>query len=438
MMTQAFYTGLSGLKSTQVAIDVVSDNLANTSTIGYRGYTSEFSSMFENMIQTSAASSSVNSSIGVGTKLNTITMDESRGAFQLTDSSSDLAILGDGWFGIQGENKPMYTRDGSFTFDANRDLVTQDGYYVLGTMGSNIDSKVVKTSYGNEVVSTLTNTVNETPLTDVATQEKLRFPNTLIYPAEPTTEAVFSGNLSFTEDEIALDGAALSISSPVTAADGTKNNLRLEFTKVDPQVIPGSQWNVVATTESLNGETVYATQSGVISFDETGAQISNTLSSIDNQGTTVNIDLGTGYAGVNALPSQPFTSSSSSNGIDGGDLLGYEVNKDAEVIATFSNGRQSSIAKIAVFHFANDRGLEKVNGARFTQSSNSGEAIFFKDANGKNIIGTDLTNFKLEGSNVKMEVGLTDLIVMQRSYDANSKSITTADEMLKKALEMDG
>lgn len=428
MMTQAFYTGLSGLKANQTAIDIVSDNLANTSTIGYRGYSSEFSNMFESMINTDTLSSSVDSSIGVGSSLNAVVMDESRGVFQLSDRSTDLAILGDGWFGIQGETEPMYTRDGSFTFDSNRDLVTHDGYYVLGTMGSNISNEEIIPEFdadGNLIHPSV-------QLGDINSQEKLRFPSDLTFPALPTTKATFSGNLSLDEDEVAL-----SMGASVISSDGTENNLRLGFTKVDPQVLPGSQWNVTATVESVDGEIVYSTETGIINFGENAEQISNTLTAIDNQGTMVDIDLGTQYSGIIASSGSFFSSSSSSNGLDSGELIGYEVNKDAEIIATFTNGQQSSVGTIAVFHFANDRGLERVNGARFTQSVNSGEPIFFKDENNQNIIGTDITNFKLEGSNVRMEVGLTEIIILQRSYDANSKSLSTADQMLQKALEMD-
>jgi len=417
MMMQAFYTGLSGLQSTEVAIDVVSDNLSNTSTIGYRGYSTEFSNMFEEMVNTDAVASSVDSSIGVGTKLSGTTMDESLGVFQLTESSTDLAILGDGWFGIQGDGEPLYTRDGSFTFDASRDLVTHDGYYVLGTMGTNINDGV------------LTEQLSEIPLGDVTTQEKLRFPSDLTFPSQPTTEAVFDGNLSVSDD-------IMTASAGVINSEGTTNNLKLEFTKVDPQVAPGSQWSVVATTESIDGEIIYATQSGIVSFDDRGALISNTLPPIDNQGTTVSIDLGTGYDGVIST-AEASAFSSSSNGLEAGDLFGYDINKNGEVIAVFSNGMQSNVGTIAVYHFANDQGLDRVSGSRFSESANSGAAIFAKDENGNNIIGTDLANYKLEGSNVSMEAGLTDLIIMQRLYDANSKSITTADEMLQKALGMD-
>ncbi|MGE4396789.1 MAG: flagellar hook protein FlgE [Sulfurimonas sp.] len=417
MMSQAFYTGINGIKAHQYGIDVISDNLSNISTNGFRGYTTEFSSLFEEALVTASSFSNASSGVGIGTKLNTVAMNESQGIFKLSDRSTDLAIMGDGWFGIQGEDKPLYTRDGAFLFDKNRDLVTNDGYYVLGTMGNNINDGV------------LTQQLAEVELGAVNTQQKLQFPEDLIFPVQPTTEATFYGNLT------ALDETRV-ISVGIIDAQNNRNNLRLEFTKSIPQVSPGSQWDITATVENLEGTEVYTTNSGRVTFDAAGALLTNTLTSIDNNGTNVAINLGSGYDGVIAMGDK-FSSSSSANGLEAGDLLGYDINKNAEVVATFSNGMQSAVGMIAVYHFQNDRGLERINGARFAESQNSGRPIFFQDENGKNIIGTDITNFKLEGSNVRMEVGLTEIIVMQRSYDANSKSITTADEMLQKALSMD-
>lgn len=416
MMSQAFYTGINGIKAHQYGIDVISDNLANISTVGFRGYTTEFSSLFEEALVTASDFSSASSGVGIGTKLNTVAMNENKGVFQLSDRSTDLAILGDGWFGVQGEDEPLYTRDGAFSFDKNRDLVTNDGQYVLGTIGNNINNGV------------LTQQLAEVELGAVDAQQKLQFPEDLLFPVQPTTEASFYGNLT-AGDETRV------ISSGIIDAQNNKNNLRLEFTKSVPQVLPGSQWDIVGTVENLEGTETYSTSSGVASFDDAGALISNTLTSIDNNGTDVAINLGAGYDGVIAMGDE-FSSSSSANGLEEGDLLGYDINKNGEVIATFSNGMQSAIGMVAVYHFQNDRGLERVSGSRFAESQNSGRAIFFQDENGKNITGTDMTNFKLEGSNVEMAAGLTEIIIMQRSYDANSKSITTADEMLQKALSM--
>lgn len=417
MMSQAFYTGINGIKAHQYGIDVISDNLSNISTVGFRGYTTEFSSLFEEALSTASGNSTVNSGVGIGTKLSTVAMDERQGVFQLSDRSTDLAIMGDGWFGIQGEGNPLYTRDGAFVFDMNRDLVTNDGYYVLGTLGDNIQNGV------------LTQQFSELELADVGNQQKLRFPDELLFPVQPTTEATFYGNLGTVD-------ATRVISCGIVDSQNNKNNLRLEFTRSVPQTSPGIQWDVTATTENLEGTEIYDTTSGKVFFDDAGALLSSTLGSINNNGTQVNIDLGSGYNGVQVL-NDDFSASSSANGLQEGTLLGYDINKNAEVVATFTNGMQSVVGMIAVYHFQNDKGLERVNGARFAESQNSGRPIFFQDENGNNITGTDITNFKLEGSNVRMEAGLTEIIIMQRSYDANSKSITTADEMLKKALEMD-
>lgn len=420
MMTQAFYTGISGIKTGQSALDITADNIANVSTVGFRGYNAEFSSLFENM-KTSMSSSSNPSSIGLGVKLQSTSIDLSAGAFSLSERSTDMAIEGDGWFGVLNNGENLYTRAGDFSFDANSSLVTSNGSYVLGSMGSNI----------NFATNTLTSVVDEVPLKDVGQQTKLSFPNTLTYPSVASTTAQFTGNLG-TDDEIR------KMSVPVIDSKNNRNSLNLSFTKSDPQVAPGSQWDVETTTSNLDGTVVYDTKNAQVFFGESGEMLSNTLTTIDNNGSQVSIDLGSGFDGIVSLGNHSPSASSTSDGVISGDLLGYDVNINAEVIATFSNGVQSSVGKIAVFHFRNDGGLERASGASFRQSSNSGDAIIFKDANGKNIIGANVTTHRLETSNIDMGAALTELIILQRSFDSNSKSITVADEMMQKAINMSG
>ncbi len=419
MMTQAFYTGVSGVQTSGIAIDVLSDNIANISTVGYRGYSVEFASLFEESITMQSGNSTIDSTIGVGARVQSSSMDEEYGTLALTGNSTDLALYGDGWFGIQGEEDKLYTRAGNFTFDENNDLVTNDGLHVLGTLANNIDEN-----------DNLIFNQDETKLGTVADQDELRFPKSLNYPAQATTEVKFHANLGLA-DEIKSMG--------VGAVDptGIKNNLKLEFTKSKVQTPPGIQWDILATTQTLNGNTIYDTQTGTVNFNEKGGLVSTTLTTIDNNGSITNIDLGTGFSGIVSINSQASASSSSANGTVAGDLLGYAINKNAEIIATFTNGMQSSVGKVAVYHFVNDQGLLREAGSRFKESANSGEPLFFKDEDGNNILGTDITNFQLESSNVKLEVALTELIILQRTFDSNSRSITTADEMMQKALNMD-
>ena len=417
-MTQAYYTGISGLQNSSYGIDIVSDNLANVNTAGFRSSGYEFASLFEEPVATT--SNITNNSVGLGTRLQATSTNQSQGSLLASERSTDLAIMGDGWFGVEGEGSdPLYTRNGAFTFDEQRDLVTADGKYVLGTMAGNINGE------------TLTAQLPETPLSDVAAQEKLRFPDTLTFPPQATTKVEFSGNIGTVNE-------TRTMSSTVIDANGDKNALKLEFTMIDPQTPPGTQWSVTATTQDIQDPTlIYDTQRGVVSFDERGALINSSLTTIDNNGSAVNIDLGSGFDGVVSIGNMDITASSSADGIAKGDLVGYDINQNGEVIATFTNGMQSSVGKVAVYHFQNDQGLDRVSGTYFASSANSGQAIFYQDGNGQNITGTQMTNFKLEGSNVDMTVGLTDLIILQRTYDANSKTITTADEMIQKALNMD-
>jgi len=419
MLTQAFYSGITGLQSNSTGIDVVTNNLANINTVGYRSYDVEFSSLFEESLVSMGSSNVANSSVGIGTRVSSTAMRESTGSILLSDRNTDLAIDGDGWFSVKGEGNPLYTRDGNFTFDTNNDLVSTDGLYVLGTMGNNISQN-----------NTLTNKLDTLGLSEVDQQEKLRFPKYLTYPPEATKNVQFFGNLGLTKD-------TRTMGTSVVDKQNNRNQLILEFNQKDIQTPPGVQWDVVATIKSVDGETTFNTKSGVVEFDATGALVSNSLQTIDNQGTTVNIDLGSGYSGVIATNTTSVTGSSTADGTIGGDLLGYEINRNAEVIASFTNGEQSVVGKVALFHFQNDQGLDRLNGSRFQESSNSGKAIFYKNEKGENINSSSILNFSLEGSNYDMASGLTELIILQRAYDASSKLVTTADQMMQKALSMD-
>jgi flagellar hook protein FlgE len=417
MMTQAFYTGISGIKTSQAAIDVTSNNIANVSTVGYRAYSSEFASMFESAINT-GNKNNLGNTIGLGSTLQTTTMMQLEGSVMNTERSTDLALYGEGWFGVLKNEETFYTRAGNFVFDENNDLVTPDGMYVLGTLANNID--------GN----TLTEVVNQVTLGDAGAQTTLRFPKTLNYPPEPTTEVSFFANLG-------VEDAVRTVGASIVDANGERNNLKLTFTKSEVQTPPGTQWDVQADITSLDGSTIYATQAGVANFDESGALLNTTLTSIDNNGINVALNLGEEYSGIVSLNREYVPGSSLTNGTVGGELVGYEINRYAEVIATFTNGQQSSVGKVAVYHFQNDQGLERASGTLFRESSNSGEAIFYQDADGNNILGAEVLNYQLENSNVGLDVALTELIILQRSFDANSKSITTADQMMQKALSMD-
>jgi len=434
-MIQSIYAGVSSLQSFQTGIDVLANNIANVNTVGFRGQTTEFTNLFNQQVaQTSPITSGQS---GLGVRVTASPLDLSIGSYTQSESNTDLAIVGDdGWFGlVGGENSDEYfTRAGNFKFDTyNPDgprefpffpydaadtsivrLASQEGFFVTGTLANNTTGGIL-----NPVVEAL-----DLELDSVDSQGPLIFPSELSYPVEATTQADFFGN-------IGVEDIPQVVSATVISPQSERNNLRLVFTQTTPQPAVGTSWDVIATTQNADGSTIYDTQAGVVNFDGTGALISSTLGSINNDGASVAINLGTGFSGMTSNNGPSVVSSASVDGALGGELINYTVNSNGEVVSTFTNGRQSVVGKVAIYHFQNDQGLEAVGGTKFRTSENSGEAIFYDVDN-----GTLLSN-TLETSNVTLETALTELIVMQRSYDAASKTISTADQLLQNALQMD-
>lgn len=444
-MTQGYYAGISGIQTNQYGLDVISDNLANTSTTGYKGATTEFSDLFSKVLSANDAKTPTSDDIGFGVKLQATTFQFQQGTLMPSDSFNDLALEGNGWFGVTAKNNTYFTRDGHFTFDtyqktagdinsATERLVTPDGMFVTGTMLTNFSYNGAfdygdQKSNGVSGAYVLNNPTGDVTLAGVNKQGILEFPTRLAYPVEPTTRIQFMGNLGTDNMVRAMSGEAISAKNDI-------NQIHLTFTKSAVQPTVGTSWDIIATASSKDGSIVYDTQNGQALFDGSGALSGFTIPPLDNDGSSVAINLGSGYSGVTSLSNLPISGGAQSDGLAGGILTKYGINRDGIIIADFSNGRQSAIGRVAVYHFQNDQGLNREGGTYFKETNNSGKPLFWADSAGNTITGATVRSGSLEASNVRMEVGLTDMIVMQRAYQANAKTITTVDEMIQKALQM--
>ncbi|EET78569.1 flagellar hook protein [Campylobacter showae] len=223
-------------------------------------------------------------------------------------------------------------------------------------------------------------------------------------------------------------------------ADGTKNKLELTLTKRVPQSANGTVWDAAATVKDASGAVVSNTN-GELNFDHEGRLVNSTLSALDNNGSQVELDFGTPvaagqiYSGVTST-SQAKSISIAQDGVREGILKDYYTNDSGNILAQFTNGQVRSVGKVALYHFQNEQGLAKMGDNIYSQSANSGAAFFYKDAGGKSIYGAKLASSMLEQSNVDLAQALTEVIVTQKAYDANAKSITTSNEMLQRAIEL--
>ena len=227
---------------------------------------------------------------------------------------------------------------------------------------------------------------------------------------------------------------------------GSKHTVRFEFTKTGFTEDGGTEWSILISVPEpgdINlGSYPKNIVTGTISFNSDGslATFSPTnLTYTANNGSTPNqnIELNFGtlgqFDGMTSFDKQSNTSGISQDGYPGGDLAGIRVDETGTLIGSFTNGRSFGLAQVAMAKFTNNEGLESDGGNAFIQTSNSGDPIIGQAAiGGRGFIQAS----SLEMSNVDLSRSLTQLIVVQRGYQANSKTITTSDQMLNTLLQL--
>lgn len=234
--------------------------------------------------------------------------------------------------------------------------------------------------------------------------------------------------------------------------DGSVSSLKynLHLTNTNRTNTDNFIYEVVAGVYDDNGALIGSESRGQITFNQHGALISNTLTSVPNpQGGVININFGTptngnqpstdrtgaGWDGVYILPGSTSDAiTSSGNGVAEGFFNRYQIEQDGSIIAQFTNGKTVTVGKLALYTFINEQGLAVVGGNNFMATSNSGAASFLYDNEGKLVRPALFVGQKLEMSNTDLSTELTNLIVMQRGFEASSKSITTSDSMLQTAI----
>lgn len=268
-MNSSFYNGISGIKSHQFGLDVQANNIANISTIGFKGSTQEFSSIFSTAMQDSYFDSTLNDK-GMGTRASATALNMNQGILQSSDNVFDLAIGKEGWFGVKSSaNQTLYTRAGEFSIDTNGDMVDANGNYLLGTLGENISPITLSDEiieefgrYYNKDGSELgkanqIDDINDIQLNAVENQTKINLPDILYSKAEATTYVNYQANLNpkkTTEvTQIVLND--LDINQTI---DPSGNSLSIDGTiQNTPQLLnPKVSETVSITITDINGKSI--------------------------------------------------------------------------------------------------------------------------------------------------------------------------------------
>lgn len=478
-MMRSMYSGVSALRAHQTRMDVIGNNIANVNTVGYKASKVTFAEAFNQTLSGAGSSSDTGrggtnpQQVGLGANLSSITVYHTQGATQRTDNQTDLMIDGGGYFILSpdstGLNK-FYSRAGNFTVDRLGFLVAPNGYKVLDkdfkpvqinqseTMEAAETSKISFSGNLNfeEEIDTSDPDINThiAYATTVDVYDSVGNTNTLTvnfgkkYTSAPGAESGFSyrmiqipneggddlGTLDYETMELAIGATGTSATYDATVPttevpvfaefDEQGNFVRLvhevEFTQtgdnfyVNTTPVTPATTPPTSTANAVNVEPEITLQAG----------------GVDDITLAIHGDM------FEKLSHYSQTTDASLRAVDGGAagvIENFTISSNGEVVGIFTNGNRETLATISLADFDNPSGLLKVGGNMFAETVNSGTPKNGTPASGS--MGA-LTPGALEMSNVDLSAEFTDMITTQRGFQANSRVITTSDEILQELVNL--
>lgn len=389
-----FNIGLSGLKTTQKALEVTSHNIANSGTAGFKSGSAEFAAVY-------------NGGQRGGVDVSDIKENFSReGGVVSTGSALDLAITGKGFFVVSENGRMAYTQAGRFDLDKDQNIINSSGNRL---QGYGIDAQ------GNLVPGVLTDL-------------KIEAAN---IPAEASTEVAFSLNLSSASDVLPAAGFDPAVgssynysqSSEIFDSLGNSHTLTQYFIHTGP--------NTWETRYFVDGADL-ATPS-TLTFDANGQLLTPATPSTVALSYTPTTGAAVMNFGVNLTNSTQFGSGfniyeNDADGFTAGEFAGVAIAETGEVFATFTNDETKLQGQVVLANFANVNGLETGNKTVWYATNESGAALYGTPDAGS--FGALLSGAYV-GSNVDISEQLVDLMAFQQNYQANAKTISSADEMMQ-------
>ncbi|ODN70766.1 flagellar hook protein FlgE [Methylobrevis pamukkalensis] len=448
----AISKSVGGLNAQSFALENISGNIANTQTVGYK----RTETNFQTLVQSEGGRVSAQASGGVMASARAT--NDIAGSIERDDSETSMAIQGDGYFVIRektGEvdttatfsTENVYTRRGDFTLDKDGYMVNGSGYYLAGleldpSTGSAVGDaveliKIDNDGIGAEVTSEIDYKINlpSYPLTANADED--------IEGSELWT-GTEAGNATITADssdeflENSVSGGAVTVYD----ANGTPVNVQFRWAKVEvPAGAPAgttdswvgyylSDSTATGTDEMWTslGQTYNFSEDGTINGSATEYTISNLTVNGNALGDITMNHTATGITQYDDSNGVTKVTTLTQDGLPAGDFVDLSISSEGKLVANYSNGKSVALYEIPLVNFAGDSALRHLDGEAFSATKESGPAVY--GASGS-IVGQSL-----ESSNVDLSDEFTKLIVTQQAFSANSRAITTANDMLSEVLNI--
>jgi flagellar hook protein FlgE len=476
-LSSSLFSGISGLNTLGNSMTVIGDNIANVNTVGFKASRVTFQDVLSQTVSTTAGTAQV----GRGTSLADITSSFSQGSFESTDSTTDLAIGGDGFFVVRDPsnvNNQYYTRAGQFRFDKDGNFINPAGYIVRGweldqngqDIGSITDvtlSSFTSPPSASDRMTVVTNlnsgaqnrsadlslewdAQNAVPIPDTAYEyqttvkvyDSLGDTHDLTLYFDPGTGSTWEFIVTCNPSEDNRTGAQTSGDDGV----GMLGRGEIVFNAASGVISDINFWEFTHDTDydlaETNGQTW--TQRGPEPADLTNGYFTLSPDFLGGSPLTVELDFGSVYstgAGAwlnDSLSTTQFATSSttifqSATGYGAGDLQSVSVGTDGVITGQYSNGEVIPLYRVALAKFQNVQGLYKEGGNLYRETRLSGVPITAKP--GTNGLGNISPN-SLEQSNVDIATEFVKMITTQRGFQANSKIITVTDQMLSELINL--
>jgi flagellar hook protein FlgE len=405
----SFSIALTGLEANSVALDTIGNNLANLNTTAFKDQTASFSDLFYQNIGNTGSGNALQ--VGLGTQVAGTNTDFSQGSLSTTTDSTDMALNGSGFFVVDQSGLEQLTRAGNFQLDQSGNLITTTGDGVMGYAAA------------NGVVNT------NSPLT------------TLQIPVDETQAAQATQNFGITANLDAATAVGGAFSSTITVYDslGQSHAATINFSNT-----AANTWSYAISLPAGDSTGVPVNTTGTLTFSSSGALLTplSNVTGISFPGMTdgastltMNWDLynTAGVAQIGQTVGNSTATASTQDGFASGSYQSFSVNSAGVLSAAFSNGQTQNIGQIAVASVTNVEGLTLEGGNNYRTTASSGAAsVGTPGAGGRGTIEDDT----LEQSNVDISTEFANLIVAQRAFEANSKTVTTFDTVTQETINM--
>jgi flagellar hook protein FlgE len=429
----SFSIPLTGLEADSTALNTIANDLSNMSTTAFKAQTTNFADLFYQQVGSTGSGDQIQ--VGAGVKVASNDTDFTAGTPNSTGVPSNVALQGSGFFIVDSGKAQYLTRAGNFQTDAKGNLITTNGDSVMGypatngVVNTNAPLTAMNIPIGTVQQPQATSSMSMTANLDSASAAGTQF------PAEITVyDSLGQAHIAtVTYQQTAANTWTYSVQLP--AADYSTTG-----TNTPPAAITGtmtfdSNGNLATVAQGTGAAQTVGTAAGDVStiplnFTPAGSALADGASALN---INWNLLSASGTPSIGQVDAASAVSTTSQNGYPTGQYQSFSVGSDGTISVTYSNGQQQNIGQIALANVANLQGLTMLGNGDYATTQASGAAT--TGISGAGGLGT-MEGGALEASNVNISTEFSNLIVAQRAFEANAKSVTTFDTVTQDTINM--